>query len=205
MRCDSASTRGTVSIRSHAVRRILFSAMSMVNSSCRISSGQRQPVMAVQLLALAQPAAQHLGALLDKDVAGEQALMDRPFRLPPQCLGDRRDESAASSTGTLSSCHAAACWAYPARNSSRAMETFGMIWISMSPILAAPTFPAALICHAPGRKGDGAALTTSELASDRPCSGVSGSSTPGPSSSKLNRIHGSAGPAAMALRRPGKP
>ena len=53
---------------------------------------QRQSVVAVQLLALAQPAAQHLGTLLDEDVAGEQALMDRPFGLPPQRLGNDRDQ-----------------------------------------------------------------------------------------------------------------
>ena len=64
----------------------------MVNSSCWISSGSGQPVVAVQLLALAQPAAQHLGTLLDEDVAGEQALMDCPFRLPPQRLGNGRNQ-----------------------------------------------------------------------------------------------------------------
>ena len=53
---------------------------------------ERQPVMATQLLALAQPTAQHLGALLDDDVAREQALMDGSFGLPPQRLRDDRDE-----------------------------------------------------------------------------------------------------------------
>jgi hypothetical protein len=46
---------GTVSMRSHAVRRIWFSGMSTVNSSC-LTQRERQPVMPVQLLALAQPA-----------------------------------------------------------------------------------------------------------------------------------------------------
>ena len=55
---------------------------------------ERQPVVAVQLLALAQPAAQHLGTLLDEDVAGQQALMDRSFCLTPKCLGNGRDEVA---------------------------------------------------------------------------------------------------------------
>ena len=53
---------------------------------------ERQSVVAAQLLAFAQPAAQHLGTLLDEDVAGEQALMDRPFRLPPQRLGNGRNK-----------------------------------------------------------------------------------------------------------------
>ena len=88
MRCDSASTRGTASIRSQAVRRIRFSGMSVVNSSCRISSGSGSPWWRCKLLAFAQPAAQHLGAFLNDDVAGEQALVDGAFGLPPQRLGD---------------------------------------------------------------------------------------------------------------------
>ena len=51
---------------------------------------ERQPVMGVQLRALAQPSAQHLRALLDDDVAGQQALVNGPFGLPPQRLGDDR-------------------------------------------------------------------------------------------------------------------
>ena len=53
---------------------------------------QRQSMVAVQLLALAQPATQHLGTLLNEDVAGEQSLMDCPFRLPPQRLGHGRNQ-----------------------------------------------------------------------------------------------------------------
>ena len=64
----------------------------MVNSSCWISSGSGQSVVAVQLLALAQPAAQHLRTLLDEDVPGKQALTDRPFCLPPQRLGNGRNQ-----------------------------------------------------------------------------------------------------------------
>lgn len=45
--------------------------------------------MLMQLRALPQPAAQHLRALLDGNVAGQQALADGPFGLPPQRLGDR--------------------------------------------------------------------------------------------------------------------
>jgi hypothetical protein len=52
----------------------------------------RIKMVAMQLLALAQPAAQHLGTLLDDDVAGQQALVDRSFRLPPQRLSDGSDE-----------------------------------------------------------------------------------------------------------------
>jgi hypothetical protein len=48
--------------------------------------------MPTQLLAFAQPAAQHLGTFLDEDVPGEQALTDRTFRLPPQRLGNNRNK-----------------------------------------------------------------------------------------------------------------
>ena len=53
---------------------------------------QRQPMVAVQLLAFAQPAAQHRRAFLHDDVSGEQALVDGPFGLPPQRLCDGRDQ-----------------------------------------------------------------------------------------------------------------
>ena len=49
-------------------------------------------MVGVQLRALAQPSAQHLRALLDDDVSGQQALVNGPFGLPPQRLGDDGDE-----------------------------------------------------------------------------------------------------------------
>ena len=48
-------------------------------------------------------------------------------------------------------------------------------------------------------------MTTPELASARPCSGVSGSSMAGAELAELYRVHGSPGAAAMALRRPARP
>ena len=48
--------------------------------------------MAMQLLAFAEPAAQHLRAFLNEDVAGEQALVDGSFGLPPQRLCDDGDQ-----------------------------------------------------------------------------------------------------------------
>ena len=54
--------------------------------------GKRESVVAVQLLALAESAAQHLGTLLDEDVPGEQALVGRLFGLPPQRLGNGRNK-----------------------------------------------------------------------------------------------------------------
>jgi hypothetical protein len=83
IRWDSESTRATESIRSHAVCRVWFSGMSMVNSSCRISSGSGSPWWGVRLCALAQPPAEHLRALLDDDVSRQQTLVDGAFGLPP--------------------------------------------------------------------------------------------------------------------------
>jgi len=54
--------------------------------------GQGQPVVPVQLLALPKPSAQDLGTLLNDDVAGKQALVDGAFGLPPQRLGEGRNE-----------------------------------------------------------------------------------------------------------------
>jgi hypothetical protein len=53
---------------------------------------ERQPVMDMQLRALAQPSAQHLRALLDDDISGQQALVNGAFGLPPQRLRDDGDE-----------------------------------------------------------------------------------------------------------------
>ena len=58
---------------------------------------QRESMMPAQLLAFAQPAAQHLGTLLDEDVPGKQALTDRTFRLPPQRLGHNRSRLSCRS------------------------------------------------------------------------------------------------------------
>jgi hypothetical protein len=65
--------------------------------------------MGVQLRALAQPPAQHLRALLDHDVPGQQALVNGPFGLPPQRLAMTGMRSAADVTRTVSCCHASPC------------------------------------------------------------------------------------------------
>ncbi len=72
--------------------------------------------------------------------------------------------------------------AYPAMNISRGTDSFGTIWISRSPTLAAPTFPAAATSQYPGRNGDGCAVTMPERARVRPCSSASSNSVGGPSS-----------------------
>ena len=85
------------------------------------------------------------------------------------------------------------------------MGTLGLMCISMSPTLAAPTFPAGPICQAPGlyrgwRSGDhaGASQGSSLFRREQPLDAW-------PQLVEFYGFHGSAGAAAMALRRLGRP
>ena len=95
--------------------------------------------------------------------------------------------SAASAMGTAAGRHASPCSEDPARNSSRAMPILGRIWISTSPTLAAPTFLAGPTCQSPVLYGDGAAVTTSDRASARPCSWVMADARASSAPGRLNR------------------
>jgi len=106
MRCDSASTRGTASIRSQAWQ-MRCSAMSVVNSSWTdISRGGASPVVAIELLAFAEACRADLSAFRHEDGTREEAGGCR-VGLPPQRLCDDGHRSADLSNGNRVGCKVA--------------------------------------------------------------------------------------------------